>query len=136
MKTLDRKISAPPGATYMSPEQLDYFADMLMEKRESLLRSAHQTIEDLQSFEPTADDSDRATQEEDHGMEIRVSDREQRQIRTIDEAMLRIKDGSYGWCADTGEEIGLLRMTANPTAIFTIEAQQRHERMEKMQRDK
>ena len=130
------KTSRPPRTTYMSPRQLEYFSDMLMKERESLLHSAHQMIKDLQAFEPTADDSDRATQEEDHGKELRVSDREQQQLRTIDEAMRRIKDGSYGWCAETGEKIGLQRLVANPTAVFSIEAQQRYERAEKMMRDK
>lgn len=136
MKNLSTvKFASPPSTAYMSPEQLTFFGDMLGAERDYLLRAAHQTTDHLQEFEQTADPSDRASLEEDHSLELRVRDRERKHLHKIDEALQRIQDGSYGWCEETGEEIGLQRMLARPTAMFTLEAQQRHEQKRKMHGD-
>jgi len=124
----------PSATTYMAPEQLAYFSGLLGAEREHLLHSAYQTVEELHKLEKMADPSDRATQEEDHTLELKVRDRERKHLHKIDDALARIRDGSYGWCAETGEEIGLPRMLARPTAIFSFEVQQRHERINKLLR--
>lgn len=125
-------LSADPD-DYMSAEQLEYFRQRLCDERDALLRAAQDTTEHLHEFEYTPDPSDRATMEEDHSLELRVRDRERRQLHRIDGALMRIRDGSYGWCEDTGEPIGLARLLARPTATLSLEAQERHERVRKMQ---
>lgn len=125
-------LRADPG-DYMSSEQLAYFQHLLCDERDALLRAAQDTTEHLHEFELTPDPADRASMEEDHSLELRVRDRERRHLHRIDEALMRIRDGSYGWCEDTGEPIGLARLLARPTATLSLESQERHERLRKMQ---
>jgi len=121
-----------PASEYMCPQQLAYFQDVLCTERDILVRSANETTDHLKEFVTTPDPSDRASTEEDHSLELRVRDRERKHLHTINTVLQRIKDGSYGWCEETGEAIGLPRLLARPTATLSIEAQERHESRRKM----
>ncbi|KAF0814493.1 RNA polymerase-binding transcription factor DksA [Andreprevotia sp. IGB-42] len=120
------------GDEYMSPAQRLYFRTLLFSEREMLLNAAHETAENIQTFQATPDPSDRASVEEDHALELRVRDRERKHLHSIDAALARLQDGSYGWCLETGEPIGLPRLTARPTATLALEAQERHEMRRKV----
>lgn len=126
LPTVEEMLAAPE-ADYMSPRQLAFFRALLVAERDALLDSARNTTEHLREFQATPDPSDRATLEEDHTLELRVRDRERKLLHKIDEAIARIDDGSYGWCEESGEPIGIGRLLARPTATFTVEAQERHE---------
>ncbi|MFT3735384.1 MAG: RNA polymerase-binding protein DksA [Rhodocyclaceae bacterium] len=117
---------------YMSAEQLAYFRKLLSIERDALLAAANETTHHLQEFELTPDPSDRASLEEDHTLELRVRDRERKHLHKIDQALERITDGSYGWCSESGEPIGIKRLLARPTATMTVEAQERYEQRRKM----
>ena len=130
----DAQMLAAPADEYMSAEQLAFFKDRLCAERDALLRAAGDTAHHLQEFEATPDPSDRASLEEDHSLELRVRDRERQQLHRIDQALMRIRDGSYGWCSDTGEPIGMARLLARPTATLSLEAQERYEVRRKMKR--
>ncbi len=126
------EIEAAPADDYMSPRQLAFFRARLCAERDELIAAARNTTDALQKDEAIADPSDRATQEEDHTLELRVRDRERKQLHRIDEAIARVDDGSFGYCAETGEPIGIARLLARPTANFSLEAQERHEARKKM----
>jgi DnaK suppressor protein len=126
-----REAAAADGG--LTAEQLAYFRELLEAERDALLRSAQQTTTHLQDYVATPDPSDRASQEEDHSLELRVRDRERKHLHAIDQALLRIRDGSYGWCSDSGEPIGIERLLARPTAGLTREAQERRECQRRMQ---
>lgn len=130
----EAQMLAAPADDYMSAEQLAFFKDRLCTERDALLRAAGDTAHHLQEFEATPDPSDRASLEEDHSLELRVRDRERQQLHRIDQALMRIRDGSYGWCSDTGEPIGMARLLARPTATLSLEAQERYEVRRKMKR--
>ncbi|MBW4047839.1 MAG: RNA polymerase-binding protein DksA [Proteobacteria bacterium] len=117
----------------MSPQQLAFFRNLLHAKRATLLRAAHETMTHLQEFEATPDVSDRASLEEDHFLEFRIRDRERKHLHAIDEALVRIQDGSYGICEETGEMIGIARLLVRPTATLSIEAQEHQESTQRMQ---
>ncbi len=117
---------------YMNPKQLEYFRSKLNTWRADLLRESRETMEHLKEenwHEP--DIADRATLETDAGVELRTRNRYLKLISKIDAALKRIEEGEYGWCEETGEPIGLKRLEARPVATLSIEAQERHERMEK-----
>jgi DnaK suppressor protein len=121
---------------YMSPQQLEYFRRKLLKWRAELLQESENTISHLKEEnwqEP--DINDRASLETDAALELRTRDRYRKLVNKIDSAMSRISDGSYGYCDDTGDEIGLSRLEARPIATLTIEAQEKHERLEKQHRD-
>ncbi len=121
---------------YMSPMQLEYFRRKLLDWRAELLQESDNTISHLKEEnwqEP--DINDRATLETDAALELRTRDRYRKLVNKIDAALARIADGSYGYCEDTGEEIGISRLEARPIATLTIEAQEKHERLEKQRRD-
>jgi DnaK suppressor protein len=121
---------------YMSPRQLEYFRRKLLAWRAELLKESESTISHLKEEnwqEP--DINDRASLETDAALELRTRDRYRKLVNKIDSAMSRISDGSYGYCKDTGDEIGLSRLEARPIATLTIEAQEKHERLEKQHRD-
>ena len=122
-----------PAEDYMSARQLAFFRARLEAERDALLDSAHRTTLHLQEYESPADPADRASLEEDHTLELRVRDRERKLLHKIDEALVRIDNGSYGWCEDTGEPIGIARLLARPTATLSVEAQEIHEARRKMQ---
>ena len=125
-------LLAAPDSEYMSAGQLDFFRQRLRAERDALLQSAHDTTQHLHEFERTPDPSDRASLEEDHSLELRVRDRERKHLHTIDEALVRLDDGTYGWCEFTGDPIGIARLLARPTATLSLEAQELHERKRKM----
>ena len=125
-----------PDEEYMSPMQLEYFRLKLLAWRSELLRESEDTISHLKEEnwqEP--DINDRATLETDAALELRTRDRYRKLVNKIDSALARIADGTYGYCDDTGEEIGLSRLEARPIATLTVEAQEKHERLEKQRRD-
>ncbi|WP_068637959.1 RNA polymerase-binding protein DksA [Thauera butanivorans] len=129
----EAEIRQASADDYMSPRQLAFFRALLVRERDTLLESAHRTTLHLQEFESTPDPSDRASLEEDHTLELRVRDRERKLLHKIDEALARIDNGSYGWCEDTGEPIGIPRLLARPTATLSVEAQEIHEARRRMQ---
>lgn len=117
---------------YMSPKQLEYFRQKLLAWKEELRKELQQTIEHLQEENWREPDlSDRASLETEAGVELRTRNRYLKLIGKIDSALSRIEEGEYGYCAETGEPIGIKRLEARPIATLTIEAQERHERMEK-----
>ena len=107
-----------------------------MSWREELLRDTNNTLQNLQQESLQSPDiADRASAETDRAVELRTRDRERKLVQKIDEALLRIKNGSYGYCEETEEPIGLRRLEARPIATLSLEAQERHERREKIYRD-
>ncbi len=117
---------------YMNAAQLAFFRNLLQAMKDEYLQKAGQTSENLRDNDMVPDPADRATIEEEHALELRVRDRERKQMKKIDEALLRIEDGSYGWCEETGEPIGIARLLARPTATLSVEAQARRELKQKM----
>jgi DnaK suppressor protein len=121
---------------FMNPVQVEYFQRKLLQWRSELLDESTQTLQHLQeetSQEP--DFADRASIETDRALELRTRDRERKLITKIDAALKRIEDGSYGYCEETGDPISLRRLEARPIATLSIDAQERHERREKIYRD-
>ncbi len=118
---------------YMTPEQLAYFKNKLLNWRQEILQEADATIEGLrsESNREIGDEADRATIESDHAIELRVRDRQRKLLKKIDEALNRIEDGSYGYCEETGEPIGIPRLEARPIATLSVEAQERYEKRER-----
>lgn len=117
---------------YMSKEQLAFFKEKLVELRGQILHNATDTGEHLRDNEVATDPSDRATQEEEYTLELRTRDRERKLLKKVDKVIRMVDDGSFGWCEETGEPIGLARLIARPTATLSIEAQERRERMQKL----
>lgn len=121
---------------YMSERQLRYFRQKLLAWKDDILREARETVVTLQAdTENHPDLADRATSETDRALELRTRDRQRKLISKIDSALRRIDDGEYGFCEETGEPIGLGRLEARPTATLSVEAQERHERRERVHRD-
>lgn len=120
----------------MNDRQREYFRRKLMAWKEDILRESRGTIQNLQS-EPTpnSDLADRATTEAERQLELRTRDRQRKLISKIDSALRRLEDGSYGFCEETGEPISLKRLDARPIATLSVEAQERHERRERVYRD-
>jgi DnaK suppressor protein len=117
---------------YMSPLQLAYFRQKLLEWRGQLLDESDETIQNLRNEQwREPDPNDRASRESDASLELRTRDRYRKLIGKIDAALRRIDDGSYGYCEETGEPIGLARLEARPIATLSIDAQERHERDER-----
>lgn len=121
---------------FMNDRQREYFRRKLIAWKEDILRESRGTIQNLQS-EPTpnSDLADRATTEAERQLELRTRDRQRKLIAKIDSALRRLEDGSYGFCEETGEPISLKRLDARPIATLSIEAQERHERRERVYRD-
>ena len=121
---------------FMNERQLEYFKQKLMSWKDEILRESRETVIHLQKeTENHPDLADRATSETDRALELRTRDRQRKLISKIDEALRRIEDGSYGYCEETGEPIGLARLEARPVATMSVEAQERHERRERVHRD-
>ena len=122
---------------YMNETQLEYFRQKLENWKKSIVSQSVDTLEDLrQGGLSQPDEVDRASLETDKALDLRTKDRIRKLINKIDEALDRIEDGTYGYCEETGEPIGLERLEARPVATLSIEAQERHERMEKTYDDK
>lgn len=120
----------------MNERQLEYFKQKLNNWKEDILRESRETLNHLQAeTENHPDLADRATSETDRALELRTRDRQRKLISKIDEALRRIEDGSYGYCEETGEPIGVARLDARPIATLSLEAQERHERRERVHRD-
>ena len=134
---VDTKTYRPSeGEEFMNERQLEYFKGKLNEWKEEILRESRETVAHLQKeTENHADLADRASSETDRALELRTRDRQRKLISKIDQALRRIEDGSYGYCEETGEPIGLARLDARPTATLSLEAQERHECRERVHRD-
>jgi DnaK suppressor protein len=118
---------------YMNDRQLAYFRSVLLQWREELLVESGKTLRKLkEGKENNPETIDRGTSESDTAFELRTRDRYRKLLRKIDRGLERIEDGSYGYCDETGEEIGIKRLMARPIATLSIEAQERHERAEKL----
>jgi DnaK suppressor protein len=125
------------GEQYMSKEQLEHFRTILNSWKRDLMVEVDRTVSHMKDEAANfPDPNDRATQEEEFSLELRTRDRERKLIRKIDEALKRIDDGSYGYCLETGEEIGIKRLEARPVATLSIEAQERRERRERQYGDR
>jgi DnaK suppressor protein len=121
---------------FMNPMQLEYFRQMLLNWRSELIQEAGETLNNLNSGNLQQPDmADRASLETDHQIELRTRDRERKLIIKIDEALSRIENGTYGFCEDTDEPIGLKRLMARPIVVLSLEAQERHERQERTHRE-
>jgi DnaK suppressor protein len=121
---------------FMSERQREYFRAKLLAWREDILKEAKETLQHLQEENQNHPDlADRASSETDRAIELRARDRQRKLIAKIDEALARIDDGSYGYCEETGEPISLRRLEARPIATLSVEAQERHERRERVYRD-
>lgn len=141
--TTSNAVTVPPDyiptekEKYMNPVMLEYFRLKLLTQKNDLLKESSETLTNMQSEggmqEP--DLSDRATAETDLGLELRTRDRYRKLLSKIDSALRRIEEGEYGFCEETGEPIGVARLEARPVATLSIEAQERHERVERTQRD-
>ena len=137
-KKMDSTVILPPDykpshdEEYMNDLQIEYFRQKLLNWKKSLVNQSEDTLEDLrQGGLNQPDDIDRASLETDKALDLRTKDRARKLIGKIDDALLRIENGTYGFCEETGEPIGLERLEARPVATLSIEAQERHERMEK-----
>ena len=125
------------GEEYMSDEQLEHFRSILNAWKRELMYEVDRTVHHMQDEAANfPDPNDRATQESEFGLELRTRDRERKLLRKIDSALARIEDGTYGYCDETGEEIGLKRLEARPVATLCLEAQERRELAERQFRDR
>ena len=121
---------------FMNPRQREYFRRKLENWREEILRESRETLENLQEESQNHPDmADRASSESDRALELRTRDRQRKLISKIDAALKRIDDNTYGYCEETGDPIGIARLDARPIATFSLEAQEMHERREKVYRD-
>jgi DnaK suppressor protein len=128
---------AKRGEAYMNKEQLEHFKNILNGWKRDLMMEVDRTVSHMKDEAANfPDPNDRATQEEEFSLELRTRDRERKLIRKIDEAIKRVEDGTYGYCLETGEEIGVKRLEARPVATLTIEAQERRERRERQYGDR
>jgi DnaK suppressor protein len=136
--TVDLDASYKPSEQepFMNERQREYFRRKLNAWKEEILRESRDTLVTLQSENENHPDlADRASSETDRAIELRARDRQRKLIAKIDEALARLDDGSYGYCSETGEPISLKRLDARPIATLSIEAQERHERRERVYRD-
>ncbi|MBV9835071.1 MAG: RNA polymerase-binding protein DksA [Alphaproteobacteria bacterium] len=135
-------MTLPPGyrptdrEQFMNPLQQEYFKQKLLKWKQELINESNQTLASLQEESLSQPDlADRATAETDRALELRTRDRFRKLIAKIDSAMRRIDENTYGYCEETGEPIALKRLEARPIATLSVEAQERHERMERTRRD-
>ncbi len=136
MSLIEMDYQPSPAEPFMNERQKDYFRRKLVAWKEELLREGQETLDSLSRDRIALPDIvDRASSETDRAIELRARDRQRKLIAKIDAALARIEDGSYGYCDDTGEPIALKRLDARPIATLSIEAQERHERRERVYRD-
>ena len=127
-----RPYQAKPGEAYMNPAQLEHFRSILRAWRRELMEEVDRTVHHMQDEASNfPDPNDRATQESEFGLELRTRDRERKLLKKIDLALERIEERAYGYCEETGEEIGLKRLEARPVATLSLEAQERREMAER-----
>ncbi|MBB3935219.1 RNA polymerase-binding protein DksA [Aureimonas phyllosphaerae] len=135
-ETLPLGTGLPEDGPFMNDRQKEYFRKKLLGWKADILRESRETLEALASENANlADAADRASSETDRAIELRARDRQRKLIAKIDAAIERIDDGTYGYCEETGEPISLRRLDARPIATLSLEAQERHERREKVYRD-
>jgi DnaK suppressor protein len=121
---------------FMNERQREYFRQKLLDWKEDILKEAKETLQHLQDENQNHSDlADRASSETDRAIELRARDRQRKLIAKIDAAIQRLDDGTYGYCEETGEPIALKRLEARPIATLSLEAQERHERRERVYRD-
>ncbi|MGE0751039.1 MAG: RNA polymerase-binding protein DksA [Variibacter sp.] len=131
-----RKYQPTDKEPFMNKKQQDYFRKKLLAWREEILKEARETLQHLQDENQNHPDlADRASSETDRSIELRARDRQRKLVAKIDAALTRIDDGTYGYCEETGEPISLRRLDARPIATLSLEAQERHERRERVYRD-
>ncbi len=136
LKFKDEEYRPSEDEPFMNERQLEYFKNKLLDWKDEILRESRETVTHLQSeTENHPDLADRASSETDRALELRTRDRQRKLISKIDEALRRIDEGAYGYCEETGEPIGLARLEARPIATLGVEAQERHERRERVHRD-
>jgi len=134
--SLERGYRPTDEEPFMNDRQREYFRRKLRDWKEEIIRDSELTLTAMQADTDSHPDLvDRASSEGDRAIELRARDRQRKQISKIDAALSRIEDGSYGYCEETGEPISLARLDARPIATLSIEAQERHERREKIYRD-
>jgi DnaK suppressor protein len=137
-KDIELPDSYRPSADeeYMSPMQLLYFRTKLLQWQRNLINESEQTIDNLKSeTRDVGDEAERASRESDNILELRTRDRYRKLLNKINAGLRRIEDGSYGYCEETGEEIGVGRLEARPVATLTVDAQERREMLQKQYRD-
>ena len=133
---LDSEYRPAEDEPFMNERQLEYFRNKQVAWKHSIFEESRGTIEDMQEGTRNIPDvADRASEETDRALELRTRDRQRKVISKIDAALRRIEEGSYGYCDETGEPISLKRLDARPIATLSLEAQERHERKEKVHRD-
>jgi len=131
----EAELRAMPEDQYMCEAQLAFFRSTLRRMEDELLANAGETTEHLRETVIVPDPADRATIEEEHALELRTRDRERKLLKKIQQSIVRIDSGEYGWCEETGEAIGIHRLLARPTATLSLEAQQRRELRQKLYGD-
>lgn len=130
----EKQLLKAPEKNYMNEEQLEFFRQRLLEARSEIEQDIERARNELSNGTNEADELDRATAEEERWLSLRISEREGKLLRKIDEALQRIDDGDYGYCEDTGDPIGIPRLLARPTATLSAEAKTRREQLEKTHR--
>lgn len=134
--SLDEGYRPTSDEPFMSERQKEYFLKKLIDWKQEILRDSKETLQNLQEDSGNHPDlADRASSESERSLELRARDRQRKLIVKIDEGIRRIEDGTYGYCEETGEPISVGRLDARPIATLSIEAQERHERREKVYRD-
>ncbi len=133
---LDANYRLVEDEPFMNERQVEYFRHKLLNWKAELLEDTKDTIEDMQEGTRNIPDvADRASEETDRALELRTRDRQRKLVSKIDQALRRIEEGEFGYCSDTGNPISLKRLDARPIATMSLEAQERHERKEKVHRD-
>ena len=136
VQTRTQEYRPSDSEAFMNDRQKEYFKQKLLRWKDDILKEARETLQHLQEESRNHPDlADRASTETDRAIELRARDRQRKLISKIDAALQRIEDGSYGYCEETGEPISLKRLDARPIATLSIEAQERHERRERVYRD-
>ena len=131
----EAQLRKAPARDYMNADQLAFFRKMLLAMQREIHEKADETSEHLREHEVEPDPTDQATIEEEYALELRARDRERKLLKKIGESLRRLEDGTYGWCEETGESIGIPRMLARPTATLSVEAQTRRELKQKLYGD-
>jgi DnaK suppressor protein len=136
MTMLDQVYTPSNDEPFMNPQQVEYFRQKLLVWKEDIIRESRETLGHLQDENHVLPDvADRASSETDRSLELRTRDRQRKLISKIESALKRIDGGTYGYCEETGEPISLKRLDARPIATLSIEAQERHEKRERVYRD-
>ena len=136
IRVFDKLYRPSDREPFMNERQREYFRLKLLDWREDILKEAKETLQHLQDDNQNHPDlADRASSETDRAIELRARDRQRKLISKIDDALRRIEEGAYEYCEETGEPIGLARLEARPIATLSLEAQERHERKERVHRD-